>query len=69
MKNKIKQNARRWLYEASIIGVPLGGVGFLLDEGWVRTGLFIVGGLICGVGFCLGIVYRAEDKGRKSDEM
>lgn len=54
------------LYRASIIGVPIGTIGFALNDGWVRDSLFVLGGTICALGFYLGMVFRANNKKRAS---
>lgn len=67
---KMANNHPKWkkLYQFSILGVSIGLLGFIFDPGWVRDSFFVLGGMLCGIGWVLGMKKQADRTLGKEDE-
>ena len=60
----------RRLSNLSLLGIPVGILGFLLEPGWIQYLIFAVGGVACGLGWVLDLKIQAdrtlEKKGKRA---
>jgi hypothetical protein len=51
---------KNFIYRCSILGVPIGALGFLLKPGWIQYLIFFIGAVLCGLGWMFGLEKEAE---------